>query len=198
MLRCAVFLLLVPVLLCSQSTNLDAIKPYQDGEVYNVYSAVLEMEKTNSDPVIGDTTVSFNSCLASRSDALVDAAIEDYKKANRSRWHLGYHFETKRPYKLISKKEADELLQPDKKTGTWDFSPSDGIHHFSAVGFSADKSIAFVEMDVVCGGLCGHGGPFILQKQKGKWVEYIPSHAHTENPDGSVTVSGLTICGWVY
>ena len=166
MLRCAAFLFLVPVLLCSQSTNRDETKSYEDGEVYSVYSAVLAMEKTKNDLVIGDTTVSFNSCLGSRSDALVDAAIEDYRKANQSRWRLGYHFETKRPYKLMSKKEADELLQPDKKTDTWHFSASDGIHHFSAVGFSANKSIAFVEMDVVCGGFVVTAVPSFCRNRK--------------------------------
>lgn len=196
MLPCAAFLLLVPVLLCSQSTNRDETKSYEDGEVYSVYSAVLAMEKTKSDLVIGDTTVSFNSCLASRSDALVDAAIEDYRKANQSRWRLGYHFETKRPYKLMSKKEADELLEPDKKTGAWHLSPFNGIHHFSAVGFNADRTIAFVEMDVDCGRLCGHGSPFILQKQKGKWIRYF--RPAIENPDGTITIPEATICGWSY
>jgi hypothetical protein len=194
MSRYSLFLLFAPLLLCSQSTNHYEIKPYEDGEVYNVYSAVLDKEKTNRDLVIGDTTLPFNGCLDSRSDKLVDAAIEDYKKMNRSRWGLGYHFALKRPYKLVSRKEADELLQPNKQTGAWHFSASDGIHHFSAVGFSPDKTIAFVEMDVVCGGLCGHGQPFILQKQKGKWARYSPQPV--ENPNGTMTIPG--ICSWAY
>ncbi len=188
----------VPLLLCSQSTDHAEIKPCDEGEVYNVYSAVLEKEKTKSGIVIGDTTVPFNSCLDSRSDKLVDSAIEDYKKMNKDRWNLGYHFESNRPYKLISRKEADELLQPNKRTGAWRLSPSNGIHHFSAVGFSADKSVAFVEMDVVCGGLCGHGSPFILQKKKGKWVQYSPGLPATENSDGIWTSRTITICSWNY
>ncbi len=197
MSRYSVFVLFVPLLLCSQSTKQDEIKPYEDGEAYNVYSAILEKEKTKSDLVIGDATVPFNSCLDSRSDKLVDSAIEDYKKMNKGRWSLGYHFELKRPYKLISNKEAETLLQPDKRTGAWHFSASDGIHHFSAVGFSADKSIAFVEMDVTCGGLCGHGGPFILQKKKGKWIEYEPPVI--QNADGSWSFpAGQSVCSWFY
>jgi hypothetical protein len=196
MSRYSLLLLFVPLVLCSQSTIQDEIKPYEDGEAYSVYSAVLEQEKAKNDFVIGDTTVPFNGCLDSRSDKPVDAAIEDYKKMNRSRWGLGYHFALKGPYKLVSRKEADELLQPDKRTGTWHFSASDGIRHFSAVGFSADKSIAFVEMDVACGGLCGHGGPFILQRKKGKWVEYV--RPAIQNADGSWTLPGASVCGWFY
>ena len=196
MSRYSLFLVFVPLLLCSQSTNHDEIKPYEDGEAYNVYSAVLEKKKTKSDLVIGDTTVPFNSCLDPHSDKLVDAAIEDYKKMNQKRWGLGHHFALNSAYKLVSRKEADELLQPDKRTGAWHFSASDGIHHFSAVGFSADKTVAFVEMGVSCGGLCGHGGPFILQKKKGKWVEYV--RPAIQNADGSWSLPGASVCGWFY
>lgn len=189
-------LLFLPLMFLGQNTNREDIKPYDDGEVYNVYSAVLGLEKSDSELLIADTTVPFSNCLDPRSDKLVDAAIDDYKRINRSRWRLGYHFEIKQPYKLLSAKEADALLQPDKRTGAWPLSPSDGIHHFSAVGFSTDKSIVFVEMDVACGGLCGHGNPFILQKKKGKWIRYSP--ASIQNPDGTITMPGASSCGWYY
>lgn len=172
MLRGVVFILLVPLLLCSQNTKKDEIKSYEDGDAYNVYSAVLSLEKSDGPVLIGDSTVPFNDCLESRSDKLVDAAIENYKKINQGKWRLGHHFEIKQPYKLLSAKEADSLLQPDKRTGGWPLSPSNGIHRFSAVGYSVDKTIAFVEMDIVCGGLCGHGQRYILQKRDGRWKEY--------------------------
>jgi len=146
--------------------------------------------------LIGDTTVSFNECLDSRSDELVDAAITDYKKINQSQWRLAHHFAAKQAYKLLSPDEANALLERDKRTGDWPLSPYNGIHRFSAVGFSADKTIAFVEMDVACGGLCGHGSPFILQKKKGRWIQYSPPA--TENPDGTISIRGSSICGWVY
>lgn len=182
--------------LSSQNLNKEEIKTYEDGEVYNVYSAVVAMEKTNGDLLIGDTTVPFSICLEPNSDKQANAAIEDYKKVNKTRRRLGYHFEMSRPYKLLSEKEEDDFLQPDKRTGEWRLTPGSGIHHFSAVGFSPDKTIAFVEMDVACGGLCGHGAPFILQKQKGKWARYSPPLV--ENPDGTITIPAGSICSWAY
>lgn len=197
MIRYAV-LLLAPLLLLGQSSNQAEVKPYEDSEAYNVYSAVLALENPKGDLLIVDTTVPFTHCLEPRSDQVVDAAIEDYRKANKSKWRLGYHLGLERSYTLVSQDEAGDLLQSPPKRGAWRFSAFGGIHHFSAVGFSPDKTIAFVEMDVVCGGLCGHGGPFILQKKKGKWVQYVPNPPMTQNPDGTRAQSGPTICSWFY
>ena len=180
--------------LSPQKVNQDEIKTYEDGEVYSVYSAVVALEKTQGDLLIGDTTVPFSICLEASSDKPANAAIEDYKKVNKNRWLLGYHFEMKRPYKLLSEEKADELLQPDKRTGKWPLTSGSGIHHFSAVGFSADKNIAFVEMDVTCGGLCGHGGPYILQKKDGRWSKYDPPPVR--NADGTYTFG--SVCSWNY
>jgi len=177
-----------------QKVNQEEIKAYEDGEVYSVYSAVVALEKAKGDLLVGDTTVPFSACLEPSSDKSANAAIEDYKKVNENRWRLGYHFEMNRPYKLLSEKDADEFLQPDKRTGKWRLTSGSGIHHFSAVGFSADRTIAFVEMDVECGGLCGHGRPYLLQKKDGQWTEYAPPLV--KNADGTYTFS--SICSWNY
>jgi hypothetical protein len=193
MSRSTIFLLF-PLMLLAQATNREDLKPYDDNEAYDVFSAILTAEKSNGELLIADSTVPFTHCLEFGSDKQVEAAIEDYKKTNRKKWHLGYHFEMKRPYKLLSAAEAGALLQPDKETGVWRLSPSNGIHHFSAVGFSSDKNIAFVEMDVTCGGLCGHGGPYVLQKKDGHWSKYDPPPVR--NADGTYTFG--SICSWNY
>jgi hypothetical protein len=180
--------------LSSQNVNKEEIKTYEAGEVYSVYSAVVALEKTKGDLLIGDTTVPFSNCLERNSDKRANAAIEDYKKVNKPRWRLGYHFEMNRPYKLLSAKEADEFLQPDKRTGEWRLTPESGIHHFSAVGFSVDRTIAFLEMDLACGGLCGHGRPYLLQKKNGRWTEYNPAPA--KNADGTYIFGSF--CSWNY
>ena len=180
--------------LSSQNVNKEEIKTYEDGEVYNVYSAVVALEKTKGDLLIGDITVPFSICLEPNSDKRANAAIEDYKKVNKTRWRLGHHFEMSRPYKLLSEKEADEFLQPDKRTGEWRLTPESGIHHFSAVGFSVDRTIAFLEMDLSCGGLCGHGRPYLLQKKNGRWTEYDPVPA--KNGDGTYVFGSF--CSWNY
>src|SRR5262245_17647183 len=99
-------------------------QPYQNSEAYEVYAAILATERPQGDMLlIADATVSFNSCLESRSDKLVDSAIDDYKKINKARWQLGYHLAIRQPCKLLSAKEADALLQPDKSTGAWHLDP---------------------------------------------------------------------------
>jgi hypothetical protein len=185
-------------LLNAQDAAKHKVKPYQDGEAYKVYSAVLALEKGKSEVLISDTTVPFNQCADSNSHKAVDVAIQDYKRTNKDHWLLGYQFDLKRPYKVLSANEVQQLLELDK-SGKWRLSPYKGIHRFSAVGFNADKTIAFLEMDVICGGLCGHGEAFILEKKQGKWVKYSPPAPEpAQNPDGTFTVQGPTICSWFY
>jgi hypothetical protein len=185
---------LLALLSSVQDATKDDVKPYEDGESYNVYSAVLALQKEKGNLLIADTTTHFNSCLDSDSDRLARQAIDDYQKVNQTKWSLGHHFAINRPYRLLSQEEISKLLEPDKKSDNWPLSPYHGIHRFSAVGFNADKTIAFVEMDVICGGLCGHGSPYTLQKKNGKWVHYSPPPV--ENSDGTMTFSGT--CGWFY
>jgi len=170
-------------------------KPYDIQEAYDVYAAALAMDDVKGKLLIADTTVPFNECLDPRSDKLADAAIDDYKETNKARWRLLPKFGLKRNYQLLSSEDIKRLQRSDPKGGFfWYFPPGVKLIHFSAVGFNADRTIAFVEMDVQCGGLCGHGSPFLLQKRKGKWGEYSPPWV--ENPDG--TIQGITSCSWNY
>jgi hypothetical protein len=164
-----------------------------------VYASALTLDHVEGDEsrelIIADTTVPFDHCLESRSDKEVDAAIKDYKKANRFKWLLERKLKLGRTYKLLSIAEIEKLQIPDPQGGFfWRFPEAVTIRSLSAVGFNADKTVAVVEMDFECGGQCGHGGPFILQKQKGKWIRYSPPAVRT--PDGSWTLPGS--CGWSY
>jgi hypothetical protein len=180
-------MLLIPLWLLAQNTNQQEPKPYDVDEGYEAFSAALALEKPKGELLlIGDTTVPFNSCMEPRSDKLVDSAIDDYKKTNEKQWILQRRFKLDRPYELLSKEQW--------KTRTAQRGPSTGVYYLSAVGFSADKTIAFVELDFVCGGLCGHGSPYILQKKGGKWAQYEPSW--TQNSDG--TMQGPVLCSWYH
>jgi hypothetical protein len=178
----------------AQSANEPEPKPYDLQDAYDVYAAALVLDHSKGKLLIADTTSSFNQCLDSHSDKAADSAITDYKKRNNARWRLQRKFELKRDYQLLSSKEVEKLRQPDPKGGFfWYFPPGVEIIHFSAVGFNADRTIAFVEMDVVCGGVCGHGSPFLLQKRNSKWSEYSPSW--DGNPDKFPVIS---TCSWNY
>jgi hypothetical protein len=183
-------------------------KPYDVQEAYEVYAAALTLDHAKGELLIGDTTLPIKNCLDPRSDKLVDAAIADYKEANESIWQLQRNFKLKSAYKLLSSSEIKDLQKPDPKGFNWTLSHGTGIRHFSAVGFNSEKTIAFVEMDFVCGGLCGHGQPYVLQKRNGRWQEYRQDMAlHKtdckENKDGTstCTVDGplfTTYCYWNY
>ena len=178
-----------------QSAKETKPRPYNIQEAYEVYAAALTLDHGKGELLIADTTLPFNQCLDSRSDKLADAAINNYKDTNKVRWLLRPQLKLNRPYRLLAETEIKRLQQKDPESGfLWRFPPGVAVIHFSAVGFSADKTIAFVEMDVTCGGLCGHGAPFILQKRDGKWSEYSPPW--TRNPDG--TMRGPAFCMWNY
>jgi hypothetical protein len=168
--------------LSAQTAKEPAPKPYDDPDAYEIYSAVLGLDATKTDLLISDTTRPLNNCLdLEQSDNEVVAAIADYKKANQSRWILESKFSIKQNYFLVSE---NDRTRPQSKAG--------GITYFSAIGFSSDRSLAFLEMDFICGGLCGHGAPYILQKRDGKWVVYVPPEVL--NPDGTPKL-GL-VCRW--
>jgi hypothetical protein len=198
--------LLGALALFGQTIKETPAKTYEVPEAYEVYAAALALDHVEGDEsrelLIADTTVPFSHCLETRSDRQVDAAIEDYKKANRVKWLLERKLKLGRTYKLLSTKEIEALRLPDPQGGFfWRFPEAVRIRSISAVGFNANKTVAVVEMDFECGGQCGHGAPFILQKHKGEWRRYSPPPPPlVKNPDGTYTVemSGGSACQWSY
>ena len=186
--------LLLVAILCYSGRGIETPEPktYDVPEAYSVYAAVLGAEHPGNDLVIADTTVPFNQCTDPQPDDKVNAAIKSYRTANQQSWRLQG---LKPPYKLISQQEINKLRQRDPKGGfAWRYSGGIEVAHVSAVGFSPDGTIAFMEMDLQCGGLCGSGGPHILKKQKGKWSKYEPPFL--KNADGSL--SSAVYCSWNY
>jgi hypothetical protein len=196
MFRCFA-LFLTPLFLYLQISGHGEFRPYETAEAYAVYSAILAQENPEGELLIGDTTLLFGHCLNSHGDRHVDSAIEDYKKMNQNRLRLRPHFKWKRSYKLLSAEEQNSL-RSSSGDFNWAFPNGVKIHHFSAVGFSPDKTIAFVEKDVSCGGMCGSGRPYIMQKVRGKWKPYQQRPTMTSNPDGSRHVHGFGSCNWAY
>jgi len=191
----------------AQDTTQDDVKSYEDDEAYSVYSAVLALEKPGGEVLIADTTVPFHDCAEPRSDKPVDSAIKHYKHLNQTRWQLLRKFNLEQVYRLLSAEEIKNLHQADPQGGFfWSFPEGIEIRHFSAVGFNAQKTIAFLETDVQCGGLCGHGQPYVLVKRDGKWEEYQGKEPKIKKlkklKDGSYKVAmqhfGFSFCGWSY
>ena len=108
------------------------------------------------------------------------AVLEDYKKQNQTPKLLLRSFPIEMPYKLISRTEISDLFTPPRSledaAKRWKsfysrYPDSNGFMEFSAVGFNADKTKAFVYIAHHCGMLCGAGGYVFLEKRDGKWVE---------------------------
>jgi hypothetical protein len=198
----------IALTLTAQTNTEHVLNPYEDSEAPKVYAAVLALEHPDGALLIADTTVPFNSCLEPRHDKAVDSAISDYKKANRNVFRLNQSLNLGREYKLLSAKEIKAMEQPDPEGGFfWRFPEGTAIVHLSAVGFNASRTIAFVNVDSQCGGLCGHGQPYVLEKRDGQWQKYDESRNWKfgklkKNKDGtfSGTMRGpvATTCGWNY
>ncbi|HWF06801.1 MAG TPA: hypothetical protein VHA06_24135 [Candidatus Angelobacter sp.] len=200
-------LLFMAIVVSAQSAPESIPKPYDVQEAYKVYAAALALDHAKGELLIGDTTLPFKDCLDSHSDELVDAAIADYKRVNESIWQLQRIFKLKSAYKLLSPKEIKDLQKPDPIGFNWTLTHGKGIRRFSAVGFNSDKTIAFVEADFICGGMCGHGQSYVLQKRNGRWQKYLPDIQLDkadckEDKDGALlcTVKGpiFTYCSWNY
>jgi hypothetical protein len=192
---------LLAVALTSQTTKDGSLKPYEVPEAYEVYAAALSLDHVEGDEdrelLILNTTAPFNHCLDANDDKAVALAIEDYKKANSVKWLLERRLRLPRTYTFVTSAEIEALKIRDRNSGFfWRFPGNVQIRSLSAVGFNQDKTLAFLEMDFECGGLCGHGRSFTLQKQKGKWTTYSPPPV--ENPDGSRAFQGPSSCFWAY
>jgi hypothetical protein len=174
-------LLLIFSSLFSQSAPVrpdDSPKPYEDGEAYAVYAAVLPSEwpwkvahaKTL---VIRSETKNYGMCLQPEKGFTqsLGAAISDYVELNKRPWLLQSRFDIEKPYLLITPEEFKSAFAQ----GNWEafyrqYPDSGGYIELSAVGFNSDKTVAVVYMGHDCGMRCGGGEFHVLQKKDGKWV----------------------------
>lgn len=104
--------------------------------------------------------------------AEVKSAIADFEKKNTISIPLSKKFHIKKSYVLISQEDKSIVFQ--NRIREWDafyekYPGSSGIISLSQVGYSADKTIAWVYWTTWCGGRCGKGGYYIFEKKEGSW-----------------------------
>lgn len=174
-----VFLMFSFFLILTQTTAQtgDKLQPYDESDAYAVYSAILPLNWTRGDakvksPVIQIETRAYEMCLKPEDESrkLLSEAISNYVEQNKKTWQLQRQFSLKKPYKLLTSEKLETII----KRGWWDefykrYPGSGGYLELSAVGFNRDKTIAVVYMGRHCGGECGFGTFYELQKIKGKW-----------------------------
>jgi hypothetical protein len=173
--------LLISSLPLSQGSALNTdnpLKPYEDAEAYEVYSAILPMEwpwqaQKAKTLVIQSETQGHQMCvrLDAESEKIIGQAISEYVKLNEKTWLLQRQFSIERPYELIAYNEFKSgLLQGDWENLLKRYPDSSGWIILSAVGFNADKTVAVVSMTHHSWGPGDGGGFHVLQKKNGKWV----------------------------
>jgi len=163
-------------------------EPYDNEEAYKVYAEVLPKEwvwtvAKASGLVIQQETTRFpneppdRTCIklneASKSDW--QEVIENYLLNNQAPRLLLPKIPIEKPYELVprsripfpygSGNQQDEYwIGITKRVGNYG-----GILSFSAVGFNRTRDKALVYMGHHCGGLCGGGTHYFLEKVDGKW-----------------------------
>ena len=171
----------------------DRIPSYEDETAYEVYSAVLSFEagrqsKSKNFVIRRETLRNFGALLdveppsgtCLRPDAgsakLIGPAVNDYVRVNKTKWQLQKKLKIDIPYELVSSENIISIINPLTEREDWKefykrYPNSNGFVDLSAVGFNADKSIAVVAFGRWCGGHCGEGGYYVLEKKNGKWVQ---------------------------
>ena len=102
-------------------------------------------------------------------------AVRDFEARNRSALSLNAlkQFKLAVPIVFVSSETLKTLPQTDADK-YWEefyrrYPGSSGHIAFSAIGYSADGSLAVLMIDRGCGGLCGHGYIVSVRRSGGKW-----------------------------
>ena len=133
---------------------------------YAVYSAILTQHYGSwfrqKEPilVLPYTVLEPQGHQGCRTQAQQSAVVQDLLRmllAEKEQFRIAAKFRLPGPYKVLTgKAEIRENHEP-------------GAVFLSAVGFSRDSSKAIVLVGHNCGGLCGDGYVWILDKRKGNW-----------------------------
>jgi hypothetical protein len=183
-------------LILSQSAlfaQTDKLPKYEDATAYEVYSAILtypeatQLSKSNKLVIRRETLRNFGAFLDNdepskiclrpddESAKTIGTALDDFVKVNKTKWQLQEKFRLEIPYKLVDSATIISIINPFTEKEDWKefyklYPDSNGFVDLSAVGFNADKTVAVVSKGRWCGGLCGEGEYYVLQKKEGKWI----------------------------
>lgn len=181
MLKTLVLSLVVPLFVCPiQGTQKAEPAPYLVPEAYQIYASILperwpiRVAHAKKLVISAETVEPFRMCLQPEGEsvALLAPVIENFVEMNKRSWLLQASLQLDQPYEFVSEKELKTIFQagPEGWKAFYDKYPdSGGYNELSAVGFNADKTIAIVYEAHSCGGLCGAGDFYVLEKKDGNW-----------------------------
>src|SRR5215831_16526028 len=153
----------------------------RETEEYAVYSALLANAQTGNSLLIQNRTES-----AYRYDGSGDEAkyikdhfppetsqetLDDFKQIDRQQKELGQRFELYQTYLLVTQEERHNGFanRAGRDAFFQKYPSARGVILLSRVGFNKTIDEALVYSWRYCGGDCGGGGYYLLQKQNGRW-----------------------------
>jgi hypothetical protein len=168
----------------------------QDAEAYVVYASLIPQEWTVTAAhatrlVVQREAATYNRCLPSGGALETDwrPVVESFKAENARDRVVLPDRDLQFPYLVVPKSEIMALFQEAKSDPGlgWPafyrrYPDSGGYMQLSAVGFDPAKTRALVYIGHQCGGLCGGGEHYLLQKTDGVWRP--------------VKLPGVTQCIW--
>lgn len=169
----------------------------QDDVSYQIYSILVAREfaadrdmKDFTQWLISEDTIAWpppgdesklDTCfrIPEQEKAQYESMIADYKRQNAEPKKLVTKFALPKMYSLLSATgrksyeaatDAAEKPRRVRKMQTW-LEGAPGLISFSAIGYSADHSLALVYAEHECGADCGGGSPHVLKKVNDTWQE---------------------------
>ena len=104
----------------------------------------------------------------------LNQALDDFARNKQNSYKIENRLPLERPYQLITKAQEEQLGMKffrGEKPADRSLGLATDIVRVSAVGFSADRSLAILVVSNYCGGLCGGEKWHILKRTEKGWVE---------------------------
>jgi hypothetical protein len=160
-----------------------------DAEEYEIHSTVLNylsQDKTVERFIVSDTTVRFSNdepdeYYEAKLPILTIAAstFPDFTAKNASVCRLGNQFHSRLPVTLATEQDLSEIFSQRAASPGWPkfykkFPRSYGLLTFYRPGFNTERTRATLPVNWSCGGFCGRGNVYFLEKAGDEWrVKYV-------------------------
>lgn len=163
-------------------------------EQYDVYSAlikdlyidgrskllVFEEETTGCLPKIDDGKMielkqQMEDSAINELSALLPQTISDFQNKSKKCQLLTSQFSTSIKFTIASQNVVSNIFRENDIIDGWSrfydkYPNSSGLINFSNIGFNSEMTQAFVYTGRTCGGKCGAGYYFVLEKKNSRWV----------------------------
>jgi hypothetical protein len=130
--------------------------------------------------LILEETAAFDTCVSIGDSMSAEwrETLLDYQRQNADGWQLKAGMDLGIPYRFLSTADADRIVAaPFGWVRFWIHQwfeghfDTAGFYQVSAVGFDRSRTRAMLQLDYFCGGLCGGGRRFLLERRDGRWQQ---------------------------